>query len=252
MTMTTFMDRAAGGYFPLITLTDEELSALDPGDQLAPRPWYDELDEDARELSRQVALRGLMARGIVAGEDAGDDHVRMLLSEPVETMLAIRQAPAFLVIATRMAGEAAWSRVLYARPEGVAVEEDVDGFGLHAISAGPLGELAVRLAEFCDPHAAAGTDGEPRELALTEVARGAGQEVFSRTAYLTHLVRVTLGGDGEPAEERLSIYTLEDRVVVSEATDHGTLTLCEAGPRTLRERMAGLLREQVLVPLDEG
>ena len=249
--MKALLERARTTYVPVIALTDEELTVLDgpETDQIAPRPWYDSQDPAARDTACMVALRSLVARGIARPEPTGadDDDLALLLSDDLQDLLAARRSPRHIVMAERVLAESRQARLFYVGPGPVAVEENVNESGLHALAIGPIERLADRLAEFCDPHAGAGQrpGNGPRRVPLTDIARGVGQDIFAEALAITQLSHHRLTLADEVEEKRRTIYAPRGRVVLAEPEadgEDGVLALTELGPRELRECLLDLLR----------
>ncbi|MFF0861983.1 hypothetical protein ACFYUV_09520 [Nonomuraea sp. NPDC003560] len=249
--MESLLERARTAYVPVIALTDEELTVLDgpDADQLAPRPWYDSQDPAARDTACMVALRSLIARGIARPEPTGegDDDVALLLSDDLQDLLAARRTPRHVVMAERILADSRQARVFYVGPGPVAVEENVNESGLHGLAIGPIERLAERFAEFCDPHAGAGQrqGNGLRRVALTDIARGVGQDIFAEALAITQISHHRLGPADEVEETRWTIYAPRGRVVLAEPEadgEDGVLVLTDLGPRELREHLLDLLR----------
>ncbi|MFF4623349.1 hypothetical protein [Nonomuraea jabiensis] len=249
--MESLLERARSAYVPVIALTDEELTVLDgpDADQLAPRPWYDSQDPAARDTACMVALRSLVARGIARPEPTGegDDDVALLLSDDLQDLLAARRTPRHVVMAERILADSRQARVFYVGPGPVAVEENVNESGLHGLAIGPIERLAERFAEFCDPYAGAGQrqGNGLRRVALTDIARGVGQDIFAEALAITQISHHRLSSAEQIEETRWTIYAPRGRVVLAvpeaEGGD-GVLDLSDLDAEELREHLLGLLR----------
>ncbi|MFG1710836.1 hypothetical protein ACFLIM_47515 [Nonomuraea sp. M3C6] len=249
--MESLIERARTAYVPVIALTDEELTVLDgpETDQIAPRPWYDSQDPAAKDTACMVALRSLVARGIARPEPTAedDDDLALLLSDDLQDLLAARRTPRHIVMAERVLAESRQARVFYVGPGPVAVEENVNESGLHALAIGPIERLADRFAQFCDPHAGAGQQpgNGLRRAPLTDIARGVGQDIFAEALAITQISHHRLSRTEEVEETRRTIYAPRGRVVLAEPEadgEDGVLALTDLGPRELREHLLGLLR----------
>lgn len=239
---------------PVIALTDEELAALDggpDGSPVAPQPWLDAQDEASRQVICQVALRGLTARGIVVPAGAGEDGRDLVaIHQNLRAALSMRHSALALVLAQRQAGAECAYRVLFLHEDAAVLEEDVTHRGLHRLSVMDAAAAAERLATFVDPMGAAG-DQRPkpaRTVSLADVAGGAGIPDVGAARFVTmvgRLARPEPNGGAEPAERRLTVYALPDRVVVAEPalTDTGEagLTMSAVGAAALERRLAALL-----------
>jgi hypothetical protein len=243
-------ERAEGGRVVVIALTDEEVTALDgpEGEQVAPRPWYDEQDEQTRQAACVVALRGLAARGIaLPSQVAEDGEVTIALPDDVHAALAMRRAASVIVVAHQRVETGMQARVLYGQGPRVALEEHVSGGGLHTFSVAPLPDAVGDLQALVDPQGAAGdSDGPRRTLTRSEVAAGQdGLGELGDSRCVTVLGKVVLGPGGEPVEQRVSVYALPDRVELADPRERDGQTVLEVGTvskATLRARLEALLR----------
>jgi hypothetical protein len=238
---------------PVITLTDEELAALDGPRALpvAPQPWLEGQKVSGRMLACQVALRSLAARGIVlpAGLDAGNatGGGALALHQDLRAVLAMRRSALGIVLAQRRSGAERQSRMLYLH-EGGALEEDISAVGLHGLTVVSSVRAAERLASFADPARVAGDDRAARQttVSLTEIATGADISGLQGARFVTAVGRLFTGPDGQSEEQRVTVYAHADRVVLAEPVttadgDH-SLAFTEVSARELGERMAGFVR----------
>jgi hypothetical protein len=242
-------ERAEGGRVVVIALTDEELTVLDgpQTDQVAPRPWYEQQDEQTRQVACVVALRGLAARGIaLPSQVARNGDVTVALPDDVHAALAMRRAASVIVVAHQRVETGMQARVLYGQGPRLVLEEHVSGGGLHTFSVVPLGDAVDDLVTLVDPQGAAGEADAPRRaLTLSELAAGQdGLGELGDTRCVTVLGRVALGRQGEPVEQRVSVYALADRVEVADPRQLDGSTILELGEvsrATLRSRLRALL-----------
>jgi hypothetical protein len=241
--------RAEDGRVVVIALTDEELTALDgpETDQVAPRPWYEEQDEQTRQAACVVALRGLAARGIaLPSQVAANGDVTIALPDDVHAALAMRRAASAIVVAHQRVETGMQARVLYGQGPRLVLEEHVSGGGLHTFSVAPLDDAVDELVALVDPNGTAGdADGPRRTLTLGEVAAGQdGLGELGDTRCVTVLGRVVLDHHGQPVEQRVSVYALADRVEVADPAERDAQTVLEVGAvskATLRTRLRALL-----------
>ena len=242
---------------PVITLTDEELAALDGPRALAvaPQPWLEGQKVSGRMLACQVALRSLAARGIVlpTGLDAGNaaDRGALALHQDLRAVLAMRRSALGIVLAQRRSGAERQSRMLYLH-DGGALEEDISAAGLHGLTVVSSVRAGERLATFTDPARVAG-DGRAtrarhasRTVSLTDIATGADISGLQGARFVTAVGRLYTGPDGQREEQRVTVYAHADRVVLAEPVttadgDH-SLAFTEVSTPELGERMAGFVR----------
>lgn len=240
----TIRARAAGGPVQVVVLTDEELAVLaaEPaGQRVAPMPWLDGRDEPARDLALRVALRGLMARGLVTPTDTNGIAVH----SDIAAAIALRHGWRAVVLAERRDAVRAVTRALYVHDGGV-LEETVSPGGLHDLTITAPEAAARRLAGFCDPATAAAEQGgaEPRTVPLEAIAAGDLPAEVSDARHVTALGRVERRADEPPAERRATVYALDDRVILAEpalAEDKPALRFTTAGPDALRRVTADLI-----------
>lgn len=243
--------RAQRAPVPVVTLTDEELAALDGPRALpvAPQPWLEGQKVSGRMLACQVALRSLAARGIVlptgldggAGGDAG--ALAVALHQDLRAVLAMRRSALGIVLAQRRSGTERQSRMLYLH-EGGVLEEDISAAGLHSLTVLSPARAGERLTSFTDPARVAGEGrgGKPRTVALTEIATAAGISGLQGARYVTAVGRLAASPAGQNEEQRVTVYAHADRVVLAEpaATANGehSLALTDVSDQELRQRMA--------------
>jgi hypothetical protein len=244
--------RAQRAPVPVVTLTDEELAALDGPRALpvAPQPWLEGQKVSGRMLACQVALRSLAARGIVlptgldggAGGDGG--ALAVALHQDLRAVLAMRRSALGIVLAQRRSGTERQSRMLYLH-EGGVLEEDISAAGLHSLTVLSPARAGERLTSFTDPARVAGEGrgGQLRTVALTEIATGAGIAGLQGARYVTAVGRLAASSPaGQHEEQRVTVYAHADRVVLAEpaATADGehSLALTDVSDQELRQRMA--------------
>lgn len=144
----------------LVTLTDEEVVILDglENAQLVPTPWLDAQDGD-RSLLGRVALRSLLARGLVVPTGVEKDEIGIEATADITGPLVLRRTARAILVAHRTTSvDTSWL-YLYLHEDDVVLEEEVGTSGHHAFSVYPLGRAEGRLAVYLDPAQAAGDDG---------------------------------------------------------------------------------------------
>ena len=154
------------------TLTDEELAVLGGEDPLAVRPYYDELPLTAQEVAKQVAFRGLLARGIVdppsaeavesarARGGSPDLAVDVMVREDVQSLIELRRGSPMLVALARTTSEGHdyWYGYLF---DDMALIEEITETGLHRFSLIRENQLLDLLVGAAVHPAAADAAGEP-------------------------------------------------------------------------------------------
>ncbi|MDQ1289221.1 MAG: hypothetical protein QG622_2787 [Actinomycetota bacterium] len=232
----------------IAAFTDEELAALD-GDRaehVAPTPWLDALPAEQHELAASIALRGLIARGLVVRLDEHQEGDRTVLSMPDEVLavLAMRRTAASITIAGQQTSLGQRTRVLYRHADGL-LEENVSTGGLHTFSLAPLPVAADGLAAWCDPQHVAGDDGETSTIALADVARGEGiPSPLTASLVVTVLAGVgpEIDDDGDPVQTRVTVYATPDQVHVADpAPEPGHLRIREVSASSLRSAVEAVV-----------
>jgi hypothetical protein len=257
------LTEAKSGPVPVAAFTDEELVALDGLEQpqVAPTLWLDTQPDQQREFAASVALRGLIARGLVARVDddpeppgqatGAREEPRVVLSLPEEVMavLAMRRSAATILIAEQQTNAGKRARVLYAQPELGALVEDVNTGGLHTFTVTPTAAAIDDLSRWCDPDGVAGdTDGPPQTVALADYAHGGELPAALQQALaVTVLAAVTAPPrpGAEPVQQRISLYCLADHLVSAAPDPHapGMMELARVSAASLRHRLHQLTGE---------
>ncbi|KLN36326.1 hypothetical protein ACFVSK_04625 [Cellulosimicrobium cellulans] len=250
------LERAvAGEVTHVVTLTDEEIVILDglQNPQLVAVPWLDAQEGADRALVGRVALRSLLARGmVVPSEDAA-------AAEPVDGRPAVgieavpeitgplvlrRTANAILSVERTTSLGRHWVYV-YLHEDDRVLEEEVAPSGHHAFSVYPLSELAGRLAVFVDPASQALLDGRSQTFTPDDfAARASSLPELAGALAVTTLGAVHAGSD---VLEQVSVYATPDGVYTVRGGEHGadgaptSLTLSEVGAATVRRLPLELL-----------
>lgn len=161
---------------PVLTLTEEELLVLTEGAP-GPVPARVSLPVESEELVHAVALRCLMARGLVLPAGAGDDGVSWEVTEPLGVTLALRHEAHTVLALHRTLGplktEAAAGgggtvgvRYLHLHEE-MAVIEDVTEDGMHGLLTVFAERYQDAIAEFIRPPGAVAGHGQVLHLPET-------------------------------------------------------------------------------------
>jgi hypothetical protein len=245
--VASLIARAQLAPVPVITLTDEELAALDGPRALpvAPQPWLEGQKVSGRMLACQVALRSLAARGLVlpAGLEGGDGGA-LALHQDLQAVLAMRRSALGIVLAQRRSGAERQSRMLYLH-EGGVLEEDISSAGLHSLTVVSCARAGERLTSYADPtRAAAGAarSERTRTVPLTDIATGADISGLQGARYVTAVSRLTAGPQGE--EQRITVYAHASRVVLAEPGGDRCLALTDVTAQELGQRMAAFTAAQ--------
>lgn len=250
------LERAvAGEVTHVVTLTDEEIVILDglQNPQLVAVPWLDAQEGADRGLVGRVALRSLLARGMVVPSE------HAAAAEPVDGRPAVgieavpeitgplvlrRTASAILSVERTTSLGRHWVYV-YLHEDDRVLEEEVAPSGHHAFSVYPLSELAGRLAVFVDPASHALLDGRSQTFTPDDfAARASSLPELAGALAVTTLGAVHAGSD---VLEQVSVYATPDGVYAVRGGEHGpdgaptSLTLSEVGAATVRRLPLDLL-----------
>jgi hypothetical protein len=236
--------------------TDEELVALlGAEEQIAPLLWLDQQPPAQHAMAASVAMRGLIARGLVQRIDDHQEPDKLVLSIPDEVLavLAMRRSASAILIAERQTNAGKHARVIYQHGELGVLEENVNRGGLHSFSVAPEQLALDALAELADPDDVAEetvTDPEQQEIALTDFAEGGEiPAALEKALAVTVIAAVTeppVPGS-EPGQDRLTVYCFADHVKVlhRSAESFSRLVLRRVGREDLRTAVGSLLRRPV-------
>jgi len=250
----TLARSAAGEVTHVVTLTDEEVTILDglQNPQIVALPWLDAQEGADRSLVGRVALRSLLARGLVVPSeeaapavDDGDPRVGIEAAPEVTGPLVLRRTATAIVSAERTTAIGRHWVYLYLHEDDRVLEEEVAPSGHHSFSVYPLSEVSGRLGVFLDPAAKAVLDGRTQTFTVEEfTAQAASLPEIADAVAVTTLAGVQAGSD---VLVQVSVYATPDGAYVVRGAEHGadgapvTLTLSEAGPVTVRRLPLELL-----------
>lgn len=249
----TLAGATAGEVTHVVTLTDEEVVILDgiETSQIVPLPWLDAQEGADRSLVGRVALRSLLARGLVVpstqhtpGPD-GEPQVGIEASPEVTGPLVLRRTALAILSAERTTALGKHWVYVYLHDDDLVLEEEVAPSGHHAFSVYPLSDLPSRLSVFLDPAAKAVLDGRTQSFTTEAFAAHA-----PTSPELAGAVAVTVLGSVRADSDLLvqvSVYATPDGVYLVRGGTHGPggepvgLELTEIGPATLRRLPLDLL-----------
>lgn len=237
-----FLRRGAESRYEIITLTDEELAAVDGEDSVAPRYWYAAQSPVDRDLARAVASRGLAARGWATADPAATDvgDLDLQPTGPLLAVLSLRRNVRRIVVCEQKDAAGARSRVYYLPDGSTALEEAVNTGGLHRFSTLPVFDVATELARWSDPQQTP-EPAEPWEQTLrsdAEVEAVAAERLSgSRLASVIVLVDRRAG---VPRESRVSVYVEPGRACMTFVTGK-TVTLKDVGHGELRRQLSTII-----------
>jgi hypothetical protein len=260
-----YLEQGTREPYQIVTLTDEEIVAVDGRRSVAPRFWYDAQPPAAREVAVTAAARGLVARGWAMGSQSATEVESLALEAtgPLRTVLGLRRAADRIVLAEQRLDDEARARVYYllgdsARlgepgtppAEPMALEEAVNSGGLHRFSMLTRSAAVEALAAWCT----VGSDlTRADRTAQAEAAAGPGL-VVERSADVETAVRAVVGVPRvvtvvatvaralEPPDERyLSVYVGDDGVATADRDGRGA-RLTSLSNDDLRVRIAEMMQ----------
>lgn len=241
----------------IAVLTDEEVLALGGNElnELAGTPFLDSSAAMDRAAAASIAARSLIARGLVVLDPEDRENEGEELSEGSEVparaaqldrtlagIMTLRAGPLAVVNLSRRVADQTTSVLVYAYPEGGALEELVTADGYHRFSVPTPQALPERLARYVDQNGvAAAEDGETHEGTVAELeGDSAIAQRLRDTRALTVLTSVTVEG-----AVQLTFMATSDGVLVmdtpQEAQDRAVVR--EVGAATLREMLAAAVPE---------
>lgn len=218
----------------LFSLSDEELLAVDgiQNPQLTELPWV-QANADApelRELVAAVAMRSLLARGLVttsADEDPaayGPGSRRPLSFDAVPELRGVavlRRIPeAFVLLHRRTAAGDATSYFYLFEVQGRrrVLWEAYDASGMHVFHRVPSTLFARQVRSFMDPESGTGeNDGETEEISVEAFENSSIAQELSNARAVTTAVVVSVG---EGSTEGFTAFAMPDRLVLMESDEH--------------------------------
>lgn len=214
----------AQGREPLLTLTDEQIAALDgyARAQFVAAPWLDEHPEQ-RRLASGIALRAMVASGQVHQRtEPGTGAPTWRAAPEITGCLVLRRTAPLFTTAERTVQTEQGPQVhrlhWYVHEAGV-LEEEVSAAGLHRFTVLPAEAAASRLTAVLDPDRVARAGGAPLHVSVSALAGHPLAERLARTRALTVL---TVVHTAEGSVQQLHAYALPDAVLTMEALDPGT------------------------------
>jgi hypothetical protein len=205
---------------PALTLTEEELLVLTHGD-LGVVPPRVQLPRDPQQadLVLSVALRSLMARGLVLPSELDDSSgdSGWVSTEPLGLTLLLRHTAPSVIALQRVLGPRAEEAADVGREptvsvrylhlhEEVGVLEDVTAAGMHSLLTVPAARCEEAVADFIVPPDAEPGTGPTRSLGA---GREAVTELLAALGHPTVLVEVAIGhlGAGDPGQQEDELRT---------------------------------------------
>lgn len=232
-----YLDSGRESPYQVVTLTDEEIVAVDGTESVAPRFWYDAQPPAAREVAVAVASRGLVARGWAAANPMAESVADLGLEAagPLLAVLGLRRTARLIVLAEQKLESETRARVYYLLAAGMALEEAVNSGGLHRFTTMSASSAIAGLAAWCDPFEA------PRPLTPRDLRMDAATDLAALGAGElgdTRVVTVVAAVSGQREVERyLTVLCAPDRLVLADR-DGTQLRLRDVDRPDLAERLA--------------
>lgn len=238
----------------LAVLTDEELLALggEEAVQMAGSPFLDQL-EDAREVPASIALRSLIARGLVTLDDAlaepeGDQLATgasaaprvVQLDRTLAGLMTLRGAPRALMNLTRRVSEQSTAITVYVFPEGGLLEELVTADGYHHFAVPTRSAMPERLARYIDQAQVAGSEDrllfegptasleDPEQPIARQLADTRALTVMTAADAAAEGVQVSLMATSEAVLAMDTPEELSETTEVREVSAEGLIALIDA------------------------
>lgn len=233
-----------GAVKEIVTLTDEELTALDglQHDALTPLPWMSEsaTDDEGRALLTAAAMRSMIARGIVttgavrdprSDEDApADEAVMVAVPELQGTMVLRRTSDAVIIAERRTERGLAYGYFYVFHLEGTVrvLWEAFDATGFHLFFLLDGDTLAEQLIAFVDPIEAIGEeDGEPQEVPAASFGDSEAAARLARSRAMSTLL--VLGREDTDGPTAFTLFSTPDGVELMETAGEGDTAVQRVG-----------------------
>ena len=216
----------------LAVLTDEELVALggDHAVQMTGSPFLDQL-EIADEVSASIALRSLIARGLVTLDDsqAEPEGEQLATGAPVAPravqldrtlagLMTLRGAPRALMNLTRRVSEQSTAITVYVFPERGLLEELVTADGYHHFSVPTRAAMPERLARYIDQAQVAGSEDRVVYEGPTAALEDPEEQIAQQLAD-TRALTVMTAADGGGAGVQVSLMATSEAVLAMDTPD---------------------------------
>ncbi|MGP9538885.1 hypothetical protein ACT3SP_12795 [Brachybacterium sp. AOP43-C2-M15] len=216
----------------LAVLTDEELLALGGKDavQIAGSPFLDQLDIPD-EASASIALRSLIARGLVTLDDEqaeaeGDQLSTQApgtarvaqLDRTLAGLMTLRGAPRALLNLTRRVADQSTAITVYVFPEGGLLEELVTADGYHHFSVPTREAMPARLARYVDQAQVAGAEDRPVYEGSVEGLEDPADPTAQRLAD-TRALTVMTAADADGTGAQVSLMATSEAVLAMDTPD---------------------------------
>ena len=250
----------------IVTLTDEELMALDgfQNDPLTPTPWVAESarGEESRALVTATAMRSMIARGIVTSavvndprrdDAAGEEQASMVAVPELQGTAVLRRTSDAVIIAERRTerGTAYGYFYLFHMDGEVRVLWEVfDATGFHLFFLMDGAALPEQFIAFIDPAEGIGeTDEEPVEVPASEFGSSPTAARLAESRAMTTILVLEREGAQEPTA--FTLFSGGSRVALMEEAGEGEDAVRRVGTVS-RSTLEALLQDVVAATAPEG
>lgn len=220
----------------VVTLTDEELMALDglEHDPLTPTPWItaSATDPEARALVTAAAMRSMISRGIVTSstvldprrfEEGSQEQARLVAVPALQGTVVLRRTSDAVLIAERRTerGTAYGYFYLFHTPGGVRVLwEAFDEAGVHLFFLLDGATLPEQLLAFVDPVSGAGEgDGDLDEVPAAAFATSAAAARLAEARAVTTVL--VLDREDTAGPTAFTLFSTPDALELMETSGEG-------------------------------
>lgn len=227
----------------LVTLTDEELIALDGAEheQITPVPWIatNAADTARRELATATAMRSFLARGLVVSSAVTDPRayregsMEPLTFEAVPELRAtavLRRTADDVVVMERTTDAGTATSYFYVFDldgDRRALWEAFGDQGIHLFFLVPGEILVDQMIAFADPQGVIGdVDGEPVEVPAAELTTSEIGQALAQSRAATSVLVARRSSD---APETFTVFARPDRVDLMETSGEGEQTVHRIG-----------------------
>lgn len=227
----------------MVTLTDEEIVAVDGLESVAPRLWYDAQPEASRAIAVEVAARGLAARGWATADPTASSVADLGLEAvgPLRAVLGLRRPVRFVVLAEQRTAVDARARVYYLRADEMALEEAINAGGLHRFSTMSASHALAALAAWCDPLDTP-SPLHPKEFEVDseQALQEAATTCLGASMIVTLVGCFSSDARGERVDRYLSVFAADDRLTIGGRED-AKLRLRDSGRQALLRRLQAMV-----------
>ncbi|MGH3360154.1 MAG: hypothetical protein ACRDO7_15235, partial [Nocardioidaceae bacterium] len=140
--------------FPYQIMSDEEMSAIEVGDDspFVVRPWIDSQDDVDTALAARFGQRSLLLRGLLeVNTDAGSDEPSITIGDDLQFVIDSRRQGVGYIMARSSSRDEQSACNNALQPQIGTFEEEIDGEGYHLFTACTYAAAMRRLAAWALP-----------------------------------------------------------------------------------------------------